>query len=211
MLFFSSAIFFPYSSFSRPFDVETDRFYDSAKNIIFIDKIEDKILSGTLINKNSVSRDTAESYSGNYSVSENLVLKLKETDDKYVLEKPDIYRKFFNFFIKISSFIAESIGKNGKTEWKIALIKTVSIILTITTISLFFSTGKWPLINYLFSQFLVICFIWFNFYIQKISLPFFLQGAENLVPFRNGIYYFAYIVISLSVLLVKLLSLRGDK
>ena len=142
-----------------------------------------------------------------------MILKLQDIDSEYIVEKPNPYQKFFNFFIKNSSFIAENVyhalSKGGETEkpdLKAILIKSCSIIITISAISFFFSAGKWPLINYLFSQTLVICFIRFNFFIQKIPIPGFLQGAENLIPFESGLYYFAYIVISFCILLIKILS-----
>ncbi len=211
MLLSLTEIFFPYNHTAVPFEVEQDRFYPSNSNIIFVDKSENSKLAGIIINKNSVSRNSAETYTGNYSVSEDMVLKLQGIDNKYIVAQPNPYRKFFNFFIKISSFIAESLGKTEKQAVKVTAIKTVSIIITISAISFFFSTGKWPLINYLFSQFFVICFIGFNFYIQRIQLPQFLQDAGNLIPFNNGIYYFTYIVFSLCILLIKILSLKVNK
>ena len=228
LLFSAAVVFFPYKSFSPSFDLETGCFYTSGKNIIFVDKTQGNRLSGVIINKNnsSGSGGKIEAYSGSYSISENSILELHGNEDKYVVEKPNQYNKFFSFFIKISSFIVENISKNnGKPEkfdlkeifvnYKEIFIKSFAIIIAISTISFFFSTGKWPLINYLFSQTLVICFIWFNTYIQKIPFPQFLQGilreVENLIPFDSGIYYFAYIVVSLSILLIKILSSRAHK
>ena len=216
LLFSSAVVFFPYKSYSPSFEIEPERFYTSSnKNIIFVDKTQESGLSGVIIG------EKAETYSGRYSVSENMMLELQGNNDKYVVEKPNPYHKFFTFFIKISSFMVENISKNGadgKTEKSVLkeiFIKSFAIIIAISTISFFFSTGKWPLINYLFSQTLVICFIWFNNYIPQIPFPQFLQGvlheAENLIPFNFGIYYFAYIVISLSILLIKILSNRARK
>jgi len=210
-LFSSAAIFFPYKNDSHSFDIETERFYKSNKTILFVDKAQNNRLSGVIINKDSSSGESAKTYSGNYSVSEDMILTLQGNDNEYIVEKPNPYYKFFNFFIKISSFIAKSVGEIEKSDLKALFFKSFAIIITISTISLLFSTGKWPLINYPFSQAFVICFIWFNYYIQKFPLPQLLQSAENLIPFESGLYYFAYIVISFSILLIKILSLRVRK
>jgi len=140
-----------------------------------------------------------------------MILTLQGDNIEYIIEKPNLYHKFFTFFIKISSFIAEKISAIGKSDLKELIFKSFAIIITISTISFFFSTGKWPLINYLFAQAIVICFIWFNYYIQKIPLPQLLQGAENLIPFSSGLYYFAYIIISFSILLIKTISVSRSR
>ena len=140
-----------------------------------------------------------------------MILTIQGSNSEYIIEKSNPYHKFFNFFMKITSFIAKSVGEIEKSDLKALFFKSFAIIITISTISFFFSTGKWPLINYPFSQAVVICFIWLNYYIQQIPLPKLLQSAENLIPFDSGLYYLAYIVISFSILLVKILSLRGHR
>jgi hypothetical protein len=141
-----------------------------------------------------------------------MILTLKGSDDKYIITgDPYPYHGFFSFFIKKSSFAAENIGKTGKSDLKAIFIKSFAIIITASAISFFFATGKWPLVNYAFSQALIICFIWLNNFILQISFPQFLRGIENLIPFDSGIYYFTYIVISFCIFLIKILSLRAQR
>ena len=183
--------------------------------MLFVDKAQNNRLSGVIIDKKGTSEETVKTYSNRFALSENMILTLQGANNEYIIEKPNPYQKFFNFFIKNSSFIAENVHhtlskeeETGKMDLKVILIKSLAIIIAISAISFFLATGKWPLINYVFSQVLVICFIWFNSYIQKIPIPQFLKGAENLIPFDSGIYYFAYIVISFCIVLIKILSLN---
>ncbi|MCL2793091.1 MAG: hypothetical protein FWD87_08355 [Spirochaetaceae bacterium] len=211
LLFSATAIFFPYKSHPSSFEIEANRFYTSQRNTLFVNSAQDNTLSGIIINKNNFSVTSAETFSGPYSISEDMILTLQDNADRYVVEPPNQYHRFFSFFIRISSFIAESIGKNQNSNLRDIFIKSFAIIVTISAISFFFSTGRLPIVNYFFSQTLVICFIWFNHFIQRIPLPGFLQGVENLIPFDSGLYYFAYIMVSFSILLMKILSLRAHR
>ena len=206
----ASAIFFPYKeSGPHSFEIEAGRFYASDRNILFVSRIQDNTLSGSIISKSYSSPiKTIELYSGTYSVSEDMVLMLHDNYYRYIIAEQDKYSKFFNFFIRVSAFIITSIEEPRKHNLKAIFIKSFAIMITISSISFFFSTGRWPLINFSISQIIVICFLWFNYVIQRIPIPHFLQEAENLIPFDAGLYYFAYIVMSFSILLIKLLSIK---
>ncbi|MCL2295383.1 MAG: hypothetical protein FWC36_11075 [Spirochaetes bacterium] len=207
LLLSGAAIFFPFKSQAVSFEVESGRFYTSGRNIIFADKVQDNQLSGVIVSKRDFPGSRIGTFSGIYSVSDDKLLRIQGIDDRFIVGEPGFPGKFFGFLIKHSSFMAESVGKSGNSDLLTTFIKAFAIIATISSISFFLSTGKWPLINYFFSQSLIFCFLWFNYFIQKTPFPGFLQPIKNLIFFDPGSYYFAYIVISFSVLLIKILLL----
>ena len=205
LLLTAAGVFFPHSStvFSLP-DVEPGRFYKSGKNLLFVDNIEKGTLTGLIINKKTGPQTSSSSsssssspvvYKGNYKIKENMKLKLSSVEGEYKLEAENPWNKFFNALIKYSSTISADISRGGFSSLSRKILKTISVIISVTAISIFFSSGSWPVINYMFSQFFVFLFILGNYHLQRIPLPLSAESLPGLFPDKTLSWYLLYLLM----------------
>ncbi len=209
LLLTAAGVFFPHSIivFSQP-DVESGRFYKSGKNLLFVDNIENRTLTGLIINKKTGSQISPSSasassspsspavYRGNYKINENMKLKLSSVEGEYKLETENPWNKFFNALIKYSSNISADISRGGLSSLYRKTLKAMSVIISVTAISIFFSSGSWPVINYMFSQFFVFLFILSNYHLQRIPLPLSAENLPGLFPDKTLTWYLLYLIIT---------------
>ncbi|MDX9799900.1 MAG: hypothetical protein RBT69_01040 [Spirochaetia bacterium] len=201
-LFLAAAgIFSPYTDivFSRP-DVDAGRFYQSERKLLFVDSIENGKLTGVIINKKDTSNPAAPAsdpavYSGNYTVKENMKLRLSSESGEYKLGTENPLNRFFNSLIKYSSFISADISRGSLSSIYKKAVKTISVIISISAISIFFSSGSWPLINYMLSQFFIFIFIWLNFHLHRIPVPSAPGSMPALFSDKTLTWYLSYILL----------------
>jgi len=200
LLLTAAGVFFPHSStvFSLP-DVESGRFYKSGENLLFVDNIENGTLTGLIISKKTGQQTSSSPsipavYRGNYKIKENMNLKLSSEAGEYKLGTENPWNNFFNDLIKYSSTISADISRGGLSSLYRKTLKAVSVIISVTAISIFFSSGSWPVINYMFSQFFVFLFILSNYHLQRIPLPLSAENLPGLFPDKTLTWYLVYLV-----------------
>ncbi len=202
-----SGVFFPHSNISLPGpEAEEGRFYGSGENLLFVNNLEKGKLTGLSIEKKgeSLPAQPRVVYNKKYFITEKLHLKIDDNKNEYIAGNINPYSNFFKSLVKYSSFIAESIGKSGVSDPAGLLIKTASVVITACAISFFFSAGRWPLVNYLFSQFFVFFFIWLNYHAHRLPVPAFLSSFSQTFKAEATIYYFAYLIISTAAIILML-------
>lgn len=213
-LFFSS-IFFPGHLFS-PYipELETEKFYESESSFIFSENIGGKKFIGIIIPKKGRTGSTisklenpileqympkpAEIYQGKYILNREDKLKITGKNEVFSIEKKEKnnFNEFFNSILKYLSIIPVSIGKSGIKDIIGTLIKITAVLAVVFTISHYFSSGRWPILNYFFSQFFIVVFLFVNYKIQQIPLPDFFTSAVEFLKSESTIYYLFFLILS---------------
>lgn len=211
-IFFSS-VFFPGHPFSPQIsELEAERFYESENSFIFLENIEKKSLSGVIIGKKGRTETNlsklenpileqqmpkpAEIYQGKYIFTIKDQFKITDRNEAFNISKKNIYSEFLNSILKYLSIIPLSIGKSGIKDIIDALIKTTAVLAVFFTISIYFSCGRWPVINYFLSQAFIGIFLVINYKIQQIPLPDFFTNAVEFLKSESTIYYLFFLILS---------------